>query len=116
MIGLTLVTLLVIATATLASNSPSPKGHLPKNVAATSSGKVSARPFPKGASLQGLAPKGMYVVVDTAQNRLEVREGETIIHTAVASTGSGASLQDPRDPKKGWVLKLRAGSIRSSTK
>ncbi|MDH5426764.1 MAG: L,D-transpeptidase [Nitrospirota bacterium] len=109
LLWLMLITLPVITTASLATSLTSPKKHLQKNDAAISTAKVSARPFPIRTSMQGLAPKGMYVVVDTAQNRLEVREGETIIHTAVASTGSGASLQDPRDPNKGWVFETPRG-------
>jgi len=108
-IGLTLVTLLGITAASLASNPTSHKAPFQKNVSASPPVKVSAQPSLISNSMRFLAPKGIYVVIDTAQNRLEVREGEKLLHTAVASTGSGASLQDPRKPNKGWVFETPRG-------
>lgn len=52
--------------------------------------------------LARLAPRGVYIVVDTAQNRLSLRQGTETLYTAVVSTGSGARLLDPRDPRRGW--------------
>jgi lipoprotein-anchoring transpeptidase ErfK/SrfK len=108
-IELTLVIFLGIAAASLASNPASPKGPLQKNLSTSPPVKVSAQPSITGNAMRFFAPKGIFVVIDTAQNRLEVREGEKILHTAVASTGSGASLQDPRQPNKGWVFETPRG-------
>jgi L,D-transpeptidase YbiS len=55
-----------------------------------------------GSGLSRLAPRGVYVVVDTGRNRLSLRRGDKTLYTAVASTGSGAWLVDPRDPARGW--------------
>lgn len=52
--------------------------------------------------LARLAPLGIYIVVDTAQNRLSLRRGDKTLYTAIVSTGSGARLVDPRDPRRGW--------------
>lgn len=52
--------------------------------------------------LKQLAPRGVYVVVDTARNRLYLRKGEKTFYAAIVSTGSGARLIDPRDPSQGW--------------
>jgi L,D-transpeptidase YbiS len=52
--------------------------------------------------LKRLVPHGVYVVVDTARNRLYLKRGEKTLYTAIASTGSGARLIDPRDPSRGW--------------
>jgi hypothetical protein len=71
-----LVSFLGIGTTSLASNPAASKTLLQKNVSASPSVKVSAQPSLLNNSMRFLAPKGMYVVVDTAQNRLEVREGE----------------------------------------
>lgn len=98
-----------IGTTSLASNPAAPMGPLQKNRSIQQAVKVSARPPITGNSMRVLAPKGIFVVVDTAQNKLEVREGEKILHTAVASTGSGVSLQDPRQPNKGWVFETPRG-------
>jgi lipoprotein-anchoring transpeptidase ErfK/SrfK len=53
-------------------------------------------------ALARLAPRGIYVVVDTARNELSLRRGSETVYTAVVSTGSGARLIDPRDPQRGW--------------
>lgn len=52
--------------------------------------------------LSRLAPRGIYIVVDTARNELSLRQGRETVYTAVVSTGSGARLIDPRDPRRGW--------------
>jgi L,D-transpeptidase YbiS len=108
-VGLLFVSFLEIGTTSLASNPTAHKGPLQKNLSTPQPVKVSARPPITGNSMRVLAPKGNFVVVDTAQNKLEVRESEKILHTAVASTGSGASLQDPRQPTKGWVFETPRG-------
>jgi L,D-transpeptidase YbiS len=59
-------------------------------------------PAPDPKALARLAPRGVYVVVDTARNRLSVRRGDRTVVAAVASTGSGARLIDPRQPTRGW--------------
>ncbi|MDR4494886.1 MAG: L,D-transpeptidase [Nitrospirales bacterium] len=81
--------------------------HQPLKV--TAKAKTPVQPSSGTSLMQSLAPKGIYVVVDTAQNTVYVREGNKILHTAVASTGSGASLKDPRDPNKGWVFETPRG-------
>jgi hypothetical protein len=53
-------------------------------------------------ALERLRPRGIYMVVDTAQNRLSLRRDGETLYTAVVSTGSGARLIDPRDPRRGW--------------
>ena len=90
--------------------------HQPKPLNSTAKTKT---PIPRPASgnpLRALAPQGIYVVVDTAQNKVYVREGEKTLHTAVASTGSGASLKDPRNPDKGWVFETPRGVYAIMTK
>jgi L,D-transpeptidase YbiS len=84
-------------------------GPLQKNLTRPQPGKILTRLPITGNSMRAFAPKGIFIVVDTAQNKLEVREGEKILHTAVASTGSGASLQDPRQPNRGWVFETPRG-------
>jgi len=105
-IGLSLVT---GVPTLLASDSLSPNVRLPQPTKPIA--KAQPRPVASAPRnpLQAFAPQGIYVVVDTAQNKVYVREGEKILHTAVASTGSGASLQDPRNPNKGWVFETPRG-------
>ena len=106
-IGLSLV--LGVPTTLLAASLLSPNMRPPQPMKTM----PKAQPRPPASAprnpMRALAPQGIYVVVDTAQNKVYVREGEKILHTAVASTGSGASLQDPRNPSKGWVFETPRG-------
>jgi L,D-transpeptidase YbiS len=66
---------------------------------------VLERTAPAGeapSDLKRLVPHGVYVVVDTARNRLYLKRGEKTLYTVIVSTGSGARLIDPRDPSQGW--------------
>ncbi len=60
-------------------------------------------------ALRQLAPRGVYVVVDTASNRVYLKQGAETLYTARASTGSGALLVDPRDPSRGWKFDTPRG-------
>ena len=59
--------------------------------------------------LKGLFPRGRYLVVDTAQNLVYLRLGMKTLHKAVASTGSGMALRDPRNPEGGWKFETPRG-------
>lgn len=54
------------------------------------------------------APRGPYIVVDQANNRLYLREGDRVLREAVCSAGSGMVL---RDSEKGrvWVFDTPRG-------
>jgi L,D-transpeptidase ErfK/SrfK len=58
--------------------------------------------------MAALAPRGIYIVIDTGQNLLLVKSGEKILHQAVVSTGSGKILQDPASERK-WVFDTPRG-------
>jgi len=72
--------------------------------------------YPSSPALLAAAPKGPYLVVDTAQNRVYLRNGNRTLYSAVASTGSGARLQDPRNPTNGWVFDTPRGVFTISSK
>lgn len=59
--------------------------------------------------LKGWFPRGRYVVVDTGQNRVYLRQGLKTLYEAIASTGSGMALQDPRNPEGGWKFETPRG-------
>lgn len=75
-----------------------------------------ALPATEGRGLSRLAPRGVYVVVDTGRNRLSLRRGHQTLYTAVASTGSGAWLVDPRDPARGWRFDTPRGVFAVTSK
>jgi L,D-transpeptidase YbiS len=62
-------------------------------------------------SLKGLAPRSVYIMVDTAQNRLYVKRGDKVLHEALCSTGSGGLLKDP-DQDREWIFQTPRGSFR----
>jgi hypothetical protein len=53
-------------------------------------------------------PKGVYLVVDTYRNRLQLVENGKVIRTAVCSTGTGIVLKDPRNGKT-WIFDTPLG-------
>ena len=50
--------------------------------------------------MAGLAPKGIYILIDTGTNRLYLMRNRCILRAAVCSTGSGRFLPDP--PRNRW--------------
>jgi lipoprotein-anchoring transpeptidase ErfK/SrfK len=61
--------------------------------------------------LAALAPKDVYVVVDTHNNRLRVYRGGKLLREAVCSTGSGIKLRDPRDGRE-WFFDTPQGEFK----
>jgi L,D-transpeptidase YbiS len=63
-----------------------------------------------------LSPKGTYLVIDTAKNRLYVKKGEQTLKEVVVSTGSGSVLNDPTGNRQ-WIFDTPRGerSIQSRT-
>lgn len=74
-------------------------------------GDPGARAQKLAARLAGLAPKDVYVVVDSYHNRLRVYRGGELLRDAVCSTGSGVRLRDPRDGKE-WIFDTPQGELK----
>jgi lipoprotein-anchoring transpeptidase ErfK/SrfK len=60
--------------------------------------------------IAALQPKGVYIVVDTGENRIYVKRGGEVIRQAVVSCGSGDILQDPNGKRK-WVFDTPRGEF-----
>lgn len=58
-------------------------------------------------------PRGLYIVVDTAFNRLYLKEGDDVLLDAVCSTGSGAELETER---RSWTFDTPRGKFRIRSK
>jgi lipoprotein-anchoring transpeptidase ErfK/SrfK len=58
--------------------------------------------------LAGLRPQGLFIVVDTASNRLYLRRGDRILLEAVCSTGSGRRLTSG---EKSWTFQTPKGEF-----
>lgn len=84
----------------------------PKGVGATVADKDLPRVQRNVQALQkkigALQPKGLYIVVDTGENRLYVKKGAEVVRQAVVSCGSGDILQDPSGKRK-WVFDTPRG-------
>ena len=58
--------------------------------------------------IDALAPEGIYIVIDTAQNLLFLKQGSRTILKAVVSSGSGSILRDPAGNRQ-WVFDTPRG-------
>ncbi|MBP7589467.1 MAG: L,D-transpeptidase [Thermoanaerobaculia bacterium] len=78
---------------------------------ATVKGDPAAKAEKLAGRLATLAPKDVYVVVDTHNNRLRVYRGAKLLREAVCSTGSGIKLRDPRDGRE-WFFDTPQGEFK----
>lgn len=62
------------------------------------------------------APTGIYLVVDTARNRLFARRGEQVLLETIVSTGSGTILDNPGRPGTQWVFDTPRGEFTIQSK
>jgi len=60
--------------------------------------------------IAALQARGVYIVVDTGENRLYVKKGAEIVRQAVVSCGSGDVLEDPGGKRK-WVFDTPRGEF-----
>ncbi|MBP7146405.1 MAG: L,D-transpeptidase [Acidobacteria bacterium] len=58
--------------------------------------------------LQGMAPRSNFIVVDTVENRLQLRKGDEILRDSVCSAGTGARLVDPKSGRE-WIFDTPRG-------
>lgn len=61
--------------------------------------------------IRNLAPKGAYIVVDTARNTLYLKKGNEVIRQAVISTGSGNVLMETEGGKRTWIFDTPRGEF-----
>jgi L,D-transpeptidase YbiS len=61
--------------------------------------------------MAGLLPKGLHIVIDTAANRLLLKDGDKVVREAVVSCGSGVVLEEPGGKKRSWVFDTPRGEF-----
>ena len=61
-------------------------------------------------ALAAHAPKGVYIIVDTARNLISLKEGNKTLLRAVVSSGSGNMLRDPGG-KREWIFDTPRGEF-----
>ncbi|MBI4826223.1 MAG: L,D-transpeptidase [Nitrospirae bacterium] len=79
-----------------------------KNSKGTPAASFKGSPAALRKKIASLSPKGIYIIIDTARNRLYMKKGEEILREAVISTGSGSILKDPSG-KREWVFDTPRG-------
>ena len=65
--------------------------------------------------LAALAPKGIYILIDTGANRLYLMRNRCILRAAVCSTGSGRFLPDPPHNRE-WTFDTPKGEFKIQRK
>lgn len=65
--------------------------------------------------IKGRAPNGLYIVIDTAGNRVFLKRGEETLKDMLASCGSGNVLEDPVGGRT-WVFDTPRGDFRIQKK
>ncbi len=66
--------------------------------------------------LEGQKPRGLYIVIDSAANKLFLKRGEEIVREAVVSCGSGGILVEPGGKKRTWVFDTPRGEFQVKSK
>ena len=77
--------------------------------------KLQAANAALSRQLKGLIPSEAYLVIDTAGNRVFLRQGEETRAEMLASCGSGNFLQNPKDGKR-WVFDTPRGQFTVKSK
>jgi L,D-transpeptidase YbiS len=65
--------------------------------------------------IAGQKPGGAYLVIDTAENRVTLRQGDEVLRDMTASCGSGNVLEDPASGRR-WVFDTPRGQHRILSK
>jgi L,D-transpeptidase YbiS len=68
-----------------------------------------------GRRLQALAPRGPYIIVDSARNVLYLKRGSEVLLQAVVSCGSGSILEEPGG-KRRWIFDTPRGEFQVKSK
>jgi L,D-transpeptidase YbiS len=66
--------------------------------------------------MTGLLPRGLYIIIDTAENRLFLKNGSQVVREAVVSCGSGVVLEEPGGKKRSWVFDTPRGEFSVKSK
>ncbi len=65
--------------------------------------------------LASYLPRGVFIVVDTVDNRLRLQKGDNVLREAKCSAGTGSVLEDPKTGKR-WIFDSPRGVRRVKEK
>jgi L,D-transpeptidase YbiS len=60
--------------------------------------------------IKSYQPRGVFIMIDSAENRYYLKEGDRVIREGLVSTGSGEILVDPKG-KRSWVFDTPKGEF-----
>lgn len=106
LVGAAAVMLGALALAWYGGYSYVPAAEVARAIPDATTGKTSIQQIEK--KLAALQPKGAYVVVDSAENRLRLMRKDEVVLEAIASAGTGAVLVDEATGKT-WVFETPRG-------
>jgi L,D-transpeptidase YbiS len=78
-------------------------------------GGVEAENSSLRKKVEAQAPKGIYIVIDSARNSLTLKKGREIVRQAVISCGSGSILEEPGG-KRRWIFDTPRGEFQVKSK
>ena len=87
----------------------------PESASRAEAGKGALAEAALKKKYDALAPKGVYIVVDTGANRFYLKKGAEIVRQGLVSTGSGDILPDPKG-KRQWVFDTPRGEFAVKSK
>jgi len=90
-------------------------GDMSKQMARKSIREIQARNSILATRLKALRPTGVYIVIDTAGNRLCLMKDEKVIKDIVVSCGSGDILEEPGGTRK-WIFDTPRGEFSVTSK
>ncbi|MDH4198249.1 MAG: L,D-transpeptidase, partial [Candidatus Aminicenantes bacterium] len=85
-------------------------GAAAQKVSAAEAKRLPAKVAGLTKRLKALTPRGIYILIDTAENRLYLKKGDQVVREAVVSCGSGGILKEPNG-KRTWVFDTPRGQF-----
>lgn len=108
-----LLLLLVVTAWTLSRVAPEPPQAVRQPAVHDKASLRTLQARYKGLSkqLSQLMPNQPYILVDTAKNRLYVKQQDQVVLDALASTGSGTILDKPGEGSSQWIFDTPRGEF-----
>jgi len=89
--------------------------ELEKSVSGKNLRDLQAKNRQLAGRIKAFSPRGALILVDTAENKLSIREGTKVFREAVVSCGSGEVLQEPGGTRK-WIFDTPRGEYSIQSK
>jgi L,D-transpeptidase YbiS len=88
---------------------------LRKEVSGKSLNELRAKNVMLGNRINIFSPKGVYLAIDTGENKIFIKDGTKVLRQAVVSCGSGDILEEPGGERK-WIFDTPRGEFSVQSK